>query len=104
MKKIAIAIVVAISLTLAQAPLTADKKADKKDPKTKPAATKPVKKVRLFQHFRELFRDSGKNNTHKVKIISGPTPVKMRNGRDCRWRRSSNASKNCRCPTYGPAK
>jgi acetyl esterase/lipase len=88
MKKITIAIVVAISITLTPAPRAEAKKPDKKGAKPKPAAKKEPKQKKLFQIFRECFKDFGKNNTHKVKIISGPTPVKMRNGRvaGTRWR------------------
>ncbi|MDP6546434.1 MAG: alpha/beta hydrolase [Phycisphaerae bacterium] len=81
MKNTAIAIVVALSVTLSLAPRAWAKKPDKKDAKSKPAAKKEPKQKKLFQIFRESFKDFGKNNTHKVKIISGPTPVKMRNGR-----------------------
>jgi len=80
MNRIAVSLAVALAATLSLAPEARAKKTDKKDAGTKPAAAEK-KKPRLFKHFRELFRDSGKNNTHKVKIISGPVPVKMRNGR-----------------------
>jgi len=88
MKKITIALVVALAVTFAVTPEAGAKKPAKKDAKTKPAAKKQVKQKKLFQIFRESFRDFGKNNTHRVKIISGPTPVKMRNGRvqGTRWR------------------
>jgi len=81
MKKITIALVVAITVTFTLAPEARAKKPDKKDPKAKPAEKEEAKQKKLFQIFRESFKDFGKNNTHKVKIISGPTPVKMRNGR-----------------------
>jgi acetyl esterase/lipase len=81
MKKITIALVVAFAFTLSIAPEAQAKKTDKKDVKPKPADTKEVKQKKLFHIFREAFKDFGAKNTHKVKIISGPTPVKMRNGR-----------------------
>ena len=81
MKKITIALVVAFAFTLSLTPEAQAKKPDKKDAKPKPADKKEVKQKKLFQIFREAFKDFGAKNTHKVKIISGPTPVKMRNGR-----------------------
>jgi len=81
MKKFAIAIVVALAATVS---LTSDARAAKpvgKDAKSKPAEKKEVKQKKLFQIFRECFKDFGKTNTHKVKILAGPTPVRMRNGR-----------------------
>ena len=88
MKKITIAIVVAFAVTLTPAPDAWAKKPVKKDAKPTPAAKKEVKQKKLFQIFRESFRNFGAKNTHKVKIISGPTPVKMRNGRvaGTKWR------------------
>ena len=81
MKKITIALVVALACTLTLAPDAWAKKPDKKDTKTKPAAKKETKQKKLFQIFGEAFKDFGAKNTHKVTIVSGPTPVKMRNGR-----------------------
>ena len=36
---------------------------------------------KLFEHFKALFGKFGQNSTTKVKIVSGPKDVKMRNGR-----------------------
>ncbi|MBL7133413.1 MAG: PQQ-binding-like beta-propeller repeat protein [Phycisphaerae bacterium] len=38
-------------------------------------------KKKLFEQFRGLFGKFGQNSTTKVKVVSGPTDVKMRNGR-----------------------
>ena len=81
MKKITFAIIIVISITLALTPRTEAKKPDKTGAKPKPAGKKEPEQKKLFQIFRECFKDFGEKNTHKVKIISGPTPVKMRNGR-----------------------
>lgn len=79
MRNITIAIVVALSVTLTLTTHAWAKKPVKKD--AKPAEKKVVKQKKLFQIFRDCFKDFGAKNTHKVKILSGPTPVKMRNGR-----------------------
>jgi len=81
MKKITIVLVAAIVVTLSLATETLAKEPDKKNTEAKPAEKKEIKPKKLFQHFGELFHNSGVNNSHEVKIISGPTPVKMRNGR-----------------------
>ncbi len=36
---------------------------------------------KVFEHFGELFGKFGQNSTTKVKVVSGPKNVKMRNGR-----------------------
>jgi len=47
--------------------------------KTKPKAKKNDKK--LFQIFGGFFGKFGQKSTTKIKVVSGPTDVKMRNGR-----------------------
>ncbi len=63
-------IIVAVIVTLAVAPQApAEKKAEKKA------------EEKLSRRFRDLYRKFGKNSTTKVKIVSGPKDVKLRNGR-----------------------
>ncbi len=81
MKKTTITTIAALALTTTLALQVYAKESDKKDAKAVSAEKKEEKKERLFQRFRDLFDKSGQNNTHQVEIISGPTAVKMRNGR-----------------------
>ena len=80
MNKMTVVLIVALAVALAPPPKARAKKPDKKAPKAAPKKDQKTE-PRLFQHFGELFKNSGVNNTHKVKIVSGPTAVKMRNGR-----------------------
>jgi len=41
----------------------------------------PKADQKLFERFGKLFGAFGKNSTTKVEVVSGPKPVKMRNGR-----------------------
>jgi len=70
MKKICV--VVSVALAVVSGAMAA------KTTETKPT-TKPAKK--LMQQFGGLFRDFGKGSTTKVKIVSGPTAVKMNRAR-----------------------
>ncbi len=44
------------------------------------AAAPPKSPPRLKQRFRALFSNFGHNPANKIKVVSGPVPVKMRNG------------------------
>ena len=80
MKKITVAMMIALVVALAAAPEAWAKGAGKAK-KAEKAERKEKKKKRVTEIFRELYGKFGKNSTTKVKIVSGPADVKMRNGR-----------------------
>ena len=44
-------------------------------------AAAPDEKDNLKTHFKSIYKTFGQNSTTKIKIVSGPEPVEMRNGR-----------------------